>query len=363
MHIIVYGNPFPDHFVRLLEEALHKKILEPRNKGKSEDKWFKKGDTILTSREDVAQAYQSITNDELGNHYSLGGSGANVAKVLAQLFRTESDERYQVTLIGRVGGDAIGKGMIHRLQELGLNVVSKVGKLLTGIVSCFVTPDKQRTMLCFLGAVGEPSLDDIAEEDLKDVDHVHIEGYQIIPSGKLEKIIKIAKKLNPNVTISLDLAAPNLVTAFHGRFLSMMRQVDFIFGNRIEFEAVNGKKEIDDAFFKTFSKEQIVLVTDGAQGCLVKDHGTDIAVHYDAFRINEQEVVDTTGAGDYWDAGFLYGYLRKLSIQKCVDLANWAATRVICHLGADLDPSGWKELQKGADKIDSGTALNFTENR
>lgn len=333
MIFLVVGNPFPDHFVAITEDLLQENHL-------------KKNDTVVVSREEVEATYQNITGKQIGEDFTLGGSGANVAKVLASLF--DDSESSTIYLLGRVGNDLIGQTIATKIQELGIHFHMRLSPAATGVVSCYVTSDASRTMQSFLGAATEFNLEDFIAEDLSCMDHVHIEGYNILYGDQtsgytFERIIAQAKKQNPFVKISIDLAAPGLVAGNWGRFSKIVQQVDFVFGNLAEFTALNKGKQLTPIFYRSFLLNQIVVVTDGAKGCYVKDKGSEVAKHYKAFNVTQ--VVDTTGAGDYFDGGYLYGHYRGMSVEKCVETGSWAAATIITKLGADLTNKEWDSLK------------------
>lgn len=343
--VLAVGNAFADRFRATTDDELNKMGL-------------RKGDTAIVDLDVVQKTYNELTGRMDGHTVHLGGSGSNVAKGLALLFELhEKRNTDTVTLLGRVGNDDIGNTICQKIEEMGIVDKLIVSDQPTGLVNCLVNPDDaQRTMQAYLGAANDFCVNDLIVADLQVVDLVHIEGYNVLYGNKddgytLEELVdRVGQQNNERrasnsseVKISLDLAGSFIAESNRERLLEVIEKVDLLFGNLSEYIALfgpeiqnpsNGDLLFKDNFYSRFREDQIIVVTKGAEGCEVKNRGTLKAVHFDAEKV--ENVKDTTGAGDSYDAGFIYGYLMGLSIEKCVKIATRMASHMISILGTDF---------------------------
>lgn len=314
------GNPFYDRFAFVEDAFLSNHGLI-------------KGDTILSeNRQEIDNVWTSAPKHKDHRHGKLGGSCANVIKVLAKL-------GHQCALCGKIGNDDVGEALLERLTKIGILPLLTHGKKGTGVVNCFVTPDCQRTMQTYLGCAVEFSKKEIEKNLFDPINHLHLEGYGAYYDDTLEMSIALAKERK--ATISLDLASRYVVKLFKSKFSEIIPDIDFLFSNTEEIMVLTGTTSPQEAL-KQFGKDQIIVSTEGARGCWVKGSGKTTAAHFDALKI--PKVIDTTGAGDYFDAAFLHGIFMQKSIEECVGLGNLAAGYIIQHLGADLPDAQWSEL-------------------
>jgi len=326
--ILGIGNPFYDRFAFVDDAFLIRQGLI-------------KGDTaILTDRHALERLWDEVHLTSANHAYRLGGSCANVIKMLAVM-------GHSCALSGILGDDDIGITLRSRLQEAGVIPLMTIGRQATGVVNCLITPDTQRTMQCYLGAASEMADKKLVQAHFEGIIHLHIEGYCAYYGDVLEESLSLAKV--QGAKFSLDLAGSGIVQKYRERLNACIPAIDMIFGNAHEMEALCGTSSLKDAI-ETFSAEQTIVATEGARGCWVKGVGETIASHYDA--LNIADVVDTTGAGDYFDAGFLHGTLLGKETADCVAMGNAAASMVIRQLGADLPVGKWKELSSKIQCLD-----------
>lgn len=255
---------------------------------------------------------------------TLGGSAVNVMKVLARLGN-------KCAVVGPIGDDEVGKEMSRKVDECGLKLLMTPLPGKNARVACYVTRDAERTMVTSLGVIASFKPEHLLDEHFKDATHTHLEGYNIYAGNVLERSVELAKKYK--ITISLDLSSFQVVERALKRFEAIIKQVDIVFGNTMEMKSLTGAEDPQKAC-GYFEEYQTIVITEGAKGCTVKPKGTMVATHYDAQPVTK--LVDTTGAGDYFAAGFLHGFFRNEKIEVCVKMANQAASRVIQCLGADL---------------------------
>lgn len=312
-------NPFIDRSVRVKDAFFEESGL---TKGQT---------TSVEDKSDVERTWQYISAEEK-DRWTLGGSGINVMKTLGRL-------GLSCRVVGKIGCDQRGRDIEKRLVDMGIAPMFSRGKAETGIVNCFITDDSQRTMHAYLGAALELSENDIVKELFVGANHVHLEGYLVYYGQTLEKSVSYAQQAR--ATTSLDLASQNVVEQFKPKFQQNLPKIDYVFGNVEEMEAYTGRKEFKDAI-DCFSSKQTIIATEGKKGCWVKNKGESDAVHYDALEVSD--VVDTTGAGGLFAAGFLYAALKGNQISQCVKKANLAASFVIREIGADMPDKKWTEL-------------------
>lgn len=310
-YVLGIGSPFLDRFALVDDKFLIKHNLI-------------KGDTALTEDAiELTKLWEAAPKHADHQQGKLGGSCCNVIKVLAK-------HGYSTALCGKVGNDSIGRRLQERIETLGITSRLIQGRNGTGIVNCFVTPDTQRTMQAYLGAAAELTEADLTKEIFCEITHVHIEGYVAYYGHCFERSIALAKEHGARV--SIDLASPTIINLFKERIVSSIADVDYIFGNKNEILELCSFENIQTAL-RTFPLQQTVIATEGAKGCWIKEAGQKDPQHYDAFKV--EYVIDTTGAGDYFDGGFLHGIFQGKTISDCVRLGNTEASSVIQKLGAD----------------------------
>lgn len=319
--ILGIGNPFYDRFAFVDDSFLLEQGLI-------------KGDTALTeNRQQIDVVWNSAPKQKNHHHGKLGGSSANVIKVLANL-------GHPCALCGKIGKDDVGQILLEKLNKIGIRPLLSQGNKGTGLVNCFITPDCQRTMQTYLGSAAEFSGENVDRPIFDNVEHLHLEGYGAYYGNALEKCIALAKERN--ATISLDLASPNAIQHFKPLLKRCIANADLVFGNTQEMLALC-ETDTPQAALAQFGVHQTVVATVGEHGCWVKASGEKAAQHFDALKVSN--VIDTTGAGDYFDGGFLHGIFMKKDISECVAMGNLTASYVIRELGADLSDAQWKELK------------------
>jgi sugar/nucleoside kinase (ribokinase family) len=271
-----------------------------------------------------------------------GGSAANTMAGLASLGAKGN-------FAGKVKQDRLGGAFAASMRDLGLNyttVPAESGPQ-TACSLIAVTPDGQRSMNTYLGAAREFAMSDIVEDDIAGSEILYIEGYLWdAPTAKAAslKAIEIAKKSGTKVAFSLS--DPFLMGRYRGEFLELLQQLDILFANEDEAKALFEVEEFDDVLqaFKPMNK--IAAITRSEKGCVVV-RGAEVHV-VDAVPV--ARVVDTTGAGDQFAAGFLYGLTHGRGLADCGRLGSLAAAEVISHYGARPEVS-LKDLAAKANLI------------
>ena len=289
-----------------------------------------KGSMQLVDNESVKKVMSGT--EHLEKKISSGGSAANTIHGLAKL-------NIETGFMGKVGNDEFGMFFENDLKESGISPKLYKSNTNSGHAVALISPDSERTFATFLGAAVELSADDLSSSHFKDFDYFHIEGYLVQNHDLIEKALKLAKE--NNLKVSLDLASYNVVEE-NLEFLKSIveKYVDIIFANEEEAKAFTGKEPVE-ALNILAEKCEIAVVKIGSKGSLIKN-GDDI------FEIGIIDVnpKDTTGAGDLYASGFLFGLVKGFSLQRCGEIASILSGKVIEVIGAKMDNDRWEDVHK-----------------
>jgi len=267
----------------------------------------------------------------LEKEMASGGSAANTIHGLANL-------GVDTAFIGTVGEDEIGKFFIDDLKKSNITPLLFRSKTPSGLANAMISPDGERTFGTYLGAAIELSADDLKPEQFKGYDLLHVEGYLVQNHDLLENILKIAGE--QGLEISLDLASYNVVEDNLSFLKKMVEQyVDIVFANEEEAKAFTGL-EPEDALNELAKVTKIAIVKTGGKGSMIKENDDITRVG-----VEKTEVVDTTGAGDLYAAGFLYGYVNNWPNHKSGQTGALLASKVIAGYGAKISDTDWKEIK------------------
>jgi sugar/nucleoside kinase (ribokinase family) len=261
-----------------------------------------------------------------------GGSVANSVHGLAQLGA-------QAGFIGKVGTDELGSIYFNELMKIGaIPELFKSEQTPTGRAMALVTPDGERTFGTFLGAAIELTPADLTPELFDGYDIAYIEGYLVQNHDLIRKAVYLAKEAG--MLVALDLASYNVVEQ-NIDFLKevVTNSVDILFANEDEAKAFTGK-EPEDALIELSELVDIAVIKIGSKGSLIKQGSHRI--HIEAI---ESTCVDTTGAGDLFASGFLYGVSKDLPLERCGQLGAITAGHVIRTYGARMDNETWSEIR------------------
>jgi sugar/nucleoside kinase (ribokinase family) len=269
--------------------------------------------------------------------YSSGGSAANTIHGLAML---GADTGF----IGSIGRDDTGDFFENDMKKAGVNTLLIRRDSVTGTAVALITRDTERTFATHLGAAVELSADDFEPMLFKDYDILYLEGYLITDFKVIEAACRLARE--NNMLIALDLSSYNVVEGFLDQFKEIVEKyVDILFANEQEAKAFTGL-EPEKALAQLSELSEIVILKVGAEGSWVKSN--DEVIKVSAIPAN---CVDTTGAGDLYAAGFLYGFARDLNLEKCGLLGSLIAGRVIEIVGARMDREKFGNIKKEIEEI------------
>ncbi|KUR76116.1 carbohydrate kinase [Novosphingobium sp. FSW06-99] len=257
-----------------------------------------------------------------------GGSAANTLAGMAALGSP-------CAFIGQVADDQLGEVFAHDIRAAGIAFATPVrsGQPTTARCLIFVTPDGQRTMNTFLGASQFLPAEALDESVIADAKVLYLEGYLWDPEEPrraMRRAIAAARAAGRKVAFTLSDA---FVIARHGddfRALIAAGELDILFANEHELAALTGCEDFHDGIAALADKIPTLVVTRSDKGA----HAVSGGEHAHVAAAPVAQVVDTTGAGDLFAAGFLYGHVRDLPLETCLSLGAVCAAEVISHYGA-----------------------------
>ena len=254
-----------------------------------------------------------------------GGSVANSIVGLSQLGN-------KVGFIGKISDDEFGSNYEEGLRKENVEYFysKKKEELPTGTCLILVTPDSERTMCTFLGTAGKINENDVSSDAIKKSEIIFLEGY-LWDEGEPKKAFD--KAINKANKVAMSLSDLFCVDRHKPNFLNLVKnKLDITFANEQEITSLIEAKNFDEVI--NFSKQlnKLVVITRGEKGA--------IAINGDEVVENDIQknlkIVDLTGAGDLFAAGFLHGFINKLSTKECLDKGTEMSSRVIQQIGARL---------------------------
>jgi adenosine kinase len=257
-----------------------------------------------------------------------GGSAANTIVGVANLGA-------RAAYVGKVKDDQIGRLYSHdiRAAQVAFETGAASDGPATGCSYILVTPDGERTMNTYLGAAQELTPGDIDAAQVAASSIVYLEGYLWDPKSAKEAFVKASTIAHgAGRQVALTLSDSFCVDRYRGEFLDLMRNgtVDLIFANEAELHSLYQTSDFDTALKQLRNDTKLGVVTRSEKGCVVAS--TDGVIAVPAFPI--AKMVDTTGAGDLFAAGFLFGLVRGVGHEKAGRLGALAAAEIIQHIGA-----------------------------
>jgi len=269
-----------------------------------------------------------------------GGSAANTILAVA-------DFGGQTAYAGKVAQDEIGDFFVADLRKMGVHIEVPANTGSSGTCVILITEDAERTMLTTLGVSSTLSPDDIDEEAIKNAKYVYIEGYlwtEEAPKAAALKAMEIAKA--NGVKVAFTVSDPFLINLFRDDFIKLIEgPVDLLFCNEEEAKSLAQKDDPVECAQWLHEHSDNVAMTLGANGSIIMHEGEVIAIEG-----VDTKAIDTTGAGDMYAGGVLYGITQGMSWKQAGHLGSHAAARIVSQLGARLDekftPAEIEELLK-----------------
>ena len=260
--------------------------------------------------------------------YEAGGSAANTAYWISQLGG-------EAGFIGKISNDELGKQFQTSLKDSGLKdyTVFESEDNQTGLCAIFITPDGERTMNTYLGAGEYLSVEDLHVDAIKEAKILYMEGYLWDKPASKSAFLHAAKVNKESGGLnSISLSDVFCVEMHRESFISFIENdIDYVFCNEDELNSLLQKNSIEEStkfFLEQFPKVDQLVCTLGSNGVLILESGNK---HF--FNASEAIVVDKTGAGDFFAAGYLYGLQKGLSVTESAKIANKSAAHVISEIG------------------------------
>lgn len=322
--IIGMGNALVDVLVRIDDDSLLEKLHLP------------KGSMQLIQEDTLAEIRKYTSGMKI--HRSTGGSAGNTVCALAALGANPG-------FIGKVGQDETGAFFGDTLRQRGVNALLATCDLPSGIASTFISTDGERTFGTYLGAAATLRAEDLSRKMFAGYNYLYIEGYLLQDHDLMLRAVQLAKE--EGLQVCLDMASYNVVEAERDFFDQLIvKYVDIVFANESEALAYTGKAP-HEALEEIASKCSIAVVKTGKEGSLVKK-GTEVI---QLLSCPVDNVLDTTGAGDFYAAGFMYGLTCGYSLEKCVQISTILATAVIQEVGTTLPAKKWDEIKLNIESL------------
>ena len=254
-----------------------------------------------------------------------GGSVANSIVGLSQLGN-------EVGFIGKINDDELGAKYEEGLKKENVQYLysKKKEKIPTGTCLILITPDSERTMATFLGTAGKISDKDIDVSFIKKSEVLFLEGY-LWDEGEPKKAFE--KAINNSNKVAMSLSDQFCVDRHKPHFLDLVKnKLDITFANEQEITSLINAEKFEDVVNFSNQLGKLIVITRGEKGA-VAIRGNEIV---ECGVQKNLKIVDLTGAGDLFAAGFLHGYVNKLSIKECLEKATEMSSRVIQQIGARL---------------------------
>lgn len=290
---------------------------------------MQKGTMALIDSDRAALIY-----DKMGPTIEIsGGSAANTMVGLASLGA-------KTCFLGKVKDDEFGRTFIHDIRSIGVDFPTRPAPDGPATARCYVmvTPDGERTMNTFLGAAQNLGPEDIDPQSVREASITYLEGYLWDPPAAKQAFLKAAAIAHEAERIvALTLSDTFCVDRWRDEFLDLLRsrRVDVVFANEAELHSLYQTADFDTAVAALRADANLAIVTRSEKGCLVVTRENSIAVPAAPI----ERLVDTTGAGDLFAAGFLFGLARNLDHRISARFGALAAAEVIQHLGARPETS------------------------
>jgi sugar/nucleoside kinase (ribokinase family) len=283
-----------------------------------------KGTMVLVDGTRAEELYAAITPDA----HSSGGSAANTAASLASL---GGDVRF----VGKVADDELGRVFADDIRAVGVAYDTPPGEAggpATGRCLVLVSADAEKTMCTSLGAGATIDPADLHFDAIAAAGALYVEGYLVGPPDTTKTVQEAISVARRNATmVAFSASDPGWVAFQRDALVDVLDHVDVLFANEPEALGLSGRDELDGAVAWLLERCPTVAVTLGAEGCLIarRDGGR---VRVPAVPVDD--VVDSTGAGDSFAAGFLYGLMHDLGDETSARLGALAAGEIVSHMGA-----------------------------
>lgn len=323
--VIGIGNALTDMLVNLSNDAV---LTEYQ---------LAKGSMSLVD----SQLQTAVSKSVAGCPYSLslGGSAGNTIRAMARL-------GCDVAFIGKVGEDNTGEFYEQALRNIGVEPYMLRSEERSGKCVALVSPDGERTFVTHLGAAADLHAEDIDGAIFDDYDCLYVEGYLVQDHDLIRSTVEKAK--HHGLKVAIDLASFNVVEENRDFLRDIVEKyVDILFANEDEARAFTGEQEPLNALNAISRMCELAVVKIGMKGALIK-RGDEV-VHVGIMAAAKR--VDTTGAGDFYAAGFMAGLCEGLSLRQCGTIGAITAGKVIEVVGTTFGEDAWREIFSLVERV------------
>jgi fructokinase len=315
---------------------MNKKILGIGNAivdvlAKVDDGFLKKNNLIKGSMKLINKSeFEDLKKNIKIEKIMAGGSVANTMSGIAFLKGNPS-------FIGKVNSDDFGEIYKKSLEDINVKFpyIKKNEELPTGASIILITPDSERTMCTYLGISSHLSEDDINEKNITEHELIFLEGYlwdKGISEKMFKHVINVAKK--NRVKISMSLSDIFCVTRHKQDFYNLLKNdLDILIGNENEINELTNKKNLLDSVNQLKEFNKLIVITRSENGSVAINNNE--IINCDSVKVDK--ILDLTGAGDLFAAGFLKEYLDQCEIKECLATGSLLASKVIQKIGARLE--------------------------
>jgi fructokinase len=311
--ILGIGNAIVDVFVKVDDDFLLKNNLT-------------KGSMKLIEM----QEFESLKSTVKIEKIEAGGSVANTMAGIAYLGGNPS-------FIGKINSDEFGKIYRKSLEKINVNFLypEKAENLSTGASIIFITPDSERTMCTYLGISSQLAKADINDDNIKDYEIIFLEGYlwdKGISEEMFKHVINLAKK--NNIKVAMSLSDIFCVSRHREDFFKLLKtDLNILIGNENEINELMQKNNLLDSMNELKKINKLIVITRSENGSVAVLNNE--ITNCESTKV--EKVLDLTGAGDLFAAGFLKEYLDKSDIKKCLQTGSNLAAKIILKIGARLN--------------------------
>lgn len=323
MNTIGLGNALVDVLLKLQTEETLREV------------GIRKGAMDMINRDQMITIRR--TQEQLERTEAPGGSVCNTMRAMAQLGA-------QTGFIGKIGDDAVGEFYEKAVRASGVTPYFVHTDGPTGSCTVLISPDGERTMGTFLGPAATLTPDEIREDVLAQYQCIYIEGYLLVNEPLVRTTMQKAKKLG--LKIALDLSNYNIVNAFKPLLDDLIpNYVDILFSNESEAEAFTGVGA-REAVKILSGQVGVSIVTLGKEGSIVGSEGNFFTIPAEGGK-----PLDTTGAGDNFAAGFLYGCSVGATLEQSARIGSLLAGYVIDVVGPQIPEDKWEQIKLKVARI------------
>lgn len=274
-------------------------------------------------------------NDAVSNYSKIMATGGSASNTINGITRLGMNGGF----VGKIGKDDIGLFFTNDSVNNGVQPHLLLSETPSGRCTVLVTPDSERTLCTYLGAACELLASDLKPEMFRGYDIFHIEGYLVQNHDLIRTAVRLAKQ--EGLKVSVDLASYNVVEENLDFLLEIVHEyVDIVFANEEEARAFTGK-EPEEALNVIAEHCEIAIVKVGKDGSFIKSGDTIVQVEP-----RLANCIDTTGAGDLYASGFLFGLANNYSLEVCGKIGSLISGNVVEVLGAKMTDEVWESIQE-----------------